>query len=259
MFRSLGVKSTQHSSPAIPDGQRVYAIGDVHGRLDLLKTLIAAIEDDDKVRGKAETSIIMLGDLIDRGPDSAGVLSYLRALSSRTRVSFLMGNHEEMLLSALTSTSTLRAFINYGGRETFLSYNISQEKYEALTIDELYDLIPEIIPYQDIEFIRTFEDYLRVGDYIFVHAGIRPGVAFSSQAEKDFRWIREPFLSHSCDFEYFIIHGHTISDAPEIRHNRIGVDTGAYRSGKLTALGLEGERRWLLSSTTAGTSRKKIA
>lgn len=232
----------------IPDGQRVYAIGDIHGRADLLAGMIAAIDADDLARGSAQTTVILLGDLIDRGSDSAGVIRLAREWQQKRPVRILMGNHEEMFLDALEQEEVMRHFLRFGGREMLLSYPLDPLAYTRAELGEVADLALAVIPEQDITFIRSFEDQVELGDYLFVHAGIRPGVALADQRRADLRWIREAFLDHDESFGRVVVHGHTISDSAQIRHNRIGIDTGAYRSGRLTALGLEGTNRWLLTA-----------
>ena len=231
---------------AIPAGTRVYAVGDVHGRLDLLQALITAIEADDAACRPAQTTMILLGDLIDRGPDSAGVIAAARAWSRQRRVRILLGNHEEMLLRALDSDEVMRHFLRYGGRETVLSYLPDPEAYHRADLAAARALMEAAIPDDDLEFIRSFEDSITIGDYLFVHAGVHPDTALDAQLTGDLRWIREPFLSHAASFGPVVVHGHTITAHPEVRHNRIGLDTGAYRSGRLTALGLQGTQRWLI-------------
>lgn len=237
--------------PAIPDGQRVYAIGDIHGRRDLFDLLIRAIEDDERGRPDAETTIILLGDLVDRGPDSAGVIAAARDLQARRDVRIIAGNHEEMFLQSLESVDTLRHFLRFGGKETILSYPIDRAYYDTLTMEQAQAAMREVVPAADVAFMQGFEDRIEIGDYLFVHAGIRPGVPLFDQMLRDLRWIREPFLSHEEEHGWCVVHGHTITDVPEIRSNRIGIDTGAYMSGRLTALGLEGTERWLIDTGDA--------
>ena len=234
--------------PAIPAGQRAYAIGDIHGRLDLFSALVDAIDADDAARAPAVTTIILLGDLVDRGPDSAGVLRLARQWGERRRVRILAGNHEEMMLGALDSVDMLRRFVNPigGGRETLLSFGISPQDYARASWEELQAMARAAIDADTLAFVQGFEQQIVLGDYCFVHAGIRPGVALTEQIGADLRWIREPFLSTPASHGAVIVHGHTIEDEPQFRPNRIGLDTGAYASGRLTALGLEGGARWLL-------------
>ena len=228
---------------AIPDGQRIYAIGDIHGRLDLFEALIDAIEADDARRGRANTTIILLGDLIDRGPDSAGVVRRARKWRKERHVRILGGNHEDMFLRSFDERDVLRHFIRHGGKETLLSYGVTRKDYRGSTLDELQALMNEYVPEKHRRFVEGFEDAVLVGDYLFVHAGIRPGVALDEQTQHDMRWIREPFLGHKKAHGPVVVHGHTISDDPEDLGNRIGLDTGAFRSGRLTAIVLEGTER----------------
>ena len=234
--------------PSVPPGERVYAVGDIHGRRDLFDALIDAIEADDDSRKPADTSIILLGDLIDRGPDSAGVLAAARDLAARRKVRILCGNHEEMFLHCFDDLELLRHFLRYGGRETMLSYPLDMAQWNAATLEEAQAMMRRVVPAADLDFIRSFEDRIVIGDYCFVHAGIFPGAGIEEQSLNDLRWIREPFLSHRGDYGFVVVHGHTITEAPVIRSNRIGIDTGAYRNGRLTALALEGETRWLLAT-----------
>ena len=242
--------------PNVPAGQRVYAIGDIHGRHDLFEELVGLIEADDAARGagfgNAETTIVLLGDLIDRGPDSAGVLDAAIALCARRPVRLIAGNHEEMLLMAFERREVLRSFITYGGRETLLSYGLDRDGYNEATLDELQALLPSLIPERHLAFMRAMENQVRIGDYLFVHAGIRPGVDLELQRLSDLRWIRREFLEDKRDHGVMVIHGHTIADAVDERANRIGIDTGAYASGVLTAVGLEGTARWYLSTLGDG-------
>ena len=232
--------------PAIPAGQRVYAIGDIHGRRDLFDALVQAIEEDDRSRGPATTTIILLGDLVDRGPDSSGVIAAARDLQARRDVRIIAGNHEEMFLNSFESTDTLRHFLRFGGRETVLSYPVDRRTYDDLTVEQTQEVMRQVVPTADIEFLCGFEDRIEIGDYLFVHAGIRPDVPLPDQAIRDLRWIREPFLSHDGEHGWCVVHGHTIVARVEHWPNRIAVDTGAVRSGVLSCLVLEGDEVALL-------------
>lgn len=248
---------------AIPAGERVYAVGDIHGRLDLLTALIAAIDADDAARPAARSTVVLLGDLVDRGPDSAGCLAAARAWQARRPVRILAGNHEEMFLLAFEKEDVLRSFLRHGGRETVLSYPVDPAAYAAADFAGVQALMHEAIPAEDRAFVGSFESSLRVGDYLFVHAGIRPQVPLDAQRDADLRWIREPFLGFSGDHGCVVVHGHTITDEPVIRANRIGIDTGAFCSGRLTALALEGTDRWLIEARenngTPGVHTRSIA
>jgi serine/threonine protein phosphatase 1 len=238
-------------SAKVPDGERVYAIGDIHGRLDLFEDMIAAIEADDSRRGPAETTVILLGDLVDRGPDSAGVIEAARAWSFRRKVRVLAGNHEEMFLESFADIEVLRHFLRYGGQETVLSYPVDPALYQAVSLEDLQDLMRAAVPQEHLDFLRGAEDALVIGDYLFVHAGIRPGVPLEKQRTSDMRWIRERFLAHEGTHEHIVVHGHTITPEVEEMPNRIGIDTGAFMSGRLTALGIEGTERWYLTARDA--------
>ena len=239
--------------PGIPAGERVYAIGDVHGRADLMADMIELVEADDAARAPAQTTVIMLGDLVDRGPASAGVIALARDWGMRRTVRYLQGNHEEMFLSSFTNDNVLRHFLRFGGRETLLSYPITPEEYHRTTLGELQDLMAQRVPRADIAFMAAMENMIRIGDYVFVHAGIRPGVALDEQVVGDLRWIRGEFLDDASPRDFAVVHGHTITPAPEVTPMRIGIDTGAYASGHLTAIGLQGTDRWLIA--TAGETR----
>lgn len=261
MFKKLrSLFSTPAEEPAqpqahVPAGQRVYAIGDIHGRLDLFEQLLAMIEADDAARDEAETQLILLGDLVDRGPESRGVVERAMQLMAAGRTRVLAGNHEEMLLGSLEETETLRHFLRHGGKETLFSYGLTGEEYSRGKLDEIQDRAKALIPANHIAFIKAMENRIVIGDYVFVHAGIRPGVPLDQQVVSDLRWIRREFLDHAEPFGHLVVHGHTITDEPVLRPNRIGIDTGAFASGKLTALGLEGDERWLLTAFIAPEER----
>ena len=240
----------QPRAHAVPAGRRVYGVGDIHGRLDLLDELLARIDQDDRMRGLAESEIIFLGDLVDRGPDSRGVVDRLLALAAGPRpVHFLMGNHEQVFLRALDGDlGALRFLIRIGGRETLLSYGIAEEEYRSLDYEELATLARARVPETHVRFLGSFEKWIEVGDYLFVHAGLRPGIAIEDQSANDLFWIRDDFLRHRDSFGKMVVHGHSITEDIDQRPNRIGIDTGAFASGKLTAIGLEAGERWFLST-----------
>ena len=232
----------------VPEGERVYAIGDIHGRNDLFLALAEAIERDDSQRGPADTTVILLGDLVDRGPDSAGVIATAREWARHRRVRMIAGNHEEMFLLAFDRESALRNFLRFGGQETVLSYPVDAQAFQMASFDEAQAMMDAAVPIEDREFLEGFEDAIRIGDYVFVHAGIQPGVALDEQRRHELRWIREPFLSHEGCHGCVVVHGHTITEDADVRGNRIGIDTGAFMSGRLTALGLEGTARWFIQT-----------
>lgn len=247
-LRKNAVKSGH--APNLPPGLLIYAIGDIHGRDDLFAQLLIRIAKDRSTREYQRCVLILLGDLVDRGPDSDKVVE--RALSlgpNFDKVHHLIGNHEECMLAALSGdVRALRYFSKIGGDATIRSYINDEAIYEAASFDELATLFPECVPQSHVNFLRRGEDMVRYGGYVFVHAGVRPGVSLDNQVSVDLRWIRDEFLSANTDFGGIIVHGHTISEQVEMRPNRIGIDTGAYCFGALTALGLEGANQWVVQA-----------
>lgn len=236
--------------PSVPAGTRYYVIGDIHGRLDLYEAMIGAIEEDDRLSPPADTRIVLLGDLVDRGPDSAGVIARTRRWQETARVRVLAGNHEEMFLAAFEKPEALRHFLKHGGRETVLSYGLSKKQFAAIELEELFERLPTLVPQADRDYMAAFETMIRAGDYVFVHAGIDPTRPLNEQKRSDLLWIRERFLSHEGPLEKVVVHGHTIFDKVMDCGNRIGIDTGAFRSGVLTALVLEGDQRRTIQTCT---------
>ncbi len=228
---------------SVPSGERVYVIGDIHGRFDLFEGLIKAIEDDDKAASAAKTTVILLGDLIDRGPESAGVIKLAKLWREYRDIRFLAGNHEEMFLESFDDKEVLRHFLKHGGRETILSYGVTKEEFNNASTKELQKIMLQKVPREDREFLAQFEDMIAIGDYLFVHAGINPNKPLEEQKPRELRWIREPFLKHKEKHSHVVVHGHTITEEIDERKNRIGIDTGAYRFGRLTVLVLEGDGR----------------
>ncbi|MGE0775872.1 MAG: metallophosphoesterase family protein [Sphingomonadaceae bacterium] len=248
LFRKPQAPVSRLAIARVPEGQRVYAIGDVHGRFDLLIGLLKRIKIDSEERGEADTHVVLLGDLIDRGPHSAQVLEYLRSHRDIfATFHFIAGNHEEAMLATLGlyELPMQNGWLNVGGRETLCSYGADPASFRDEGLDGAA-LIRRHVPRTHLDFLESFEESVRIGDYLFVHAGIRPGVAIEQQRGDDMRWIRRDFLDDERDHGVVVVHGHSITAEPDIRHNRIGIDTGAYKSGMLTALALEGEDRWLM-------------
>ena len=249
----FGFSSRQQSPPSGPEGYRAYVVGDIHGRLDLLEDLLAKIHAELQHRPAAKTLLVFVGDLIDRGPASAHVLERLRTYKRPgIKTVFLLGNHEEVLLRILAGDAELITNWRwFGGSECLESYGVEPSQFAQLSNEEALAIVREAIPREHVKFLETFVDSCRFGDYLFVHAGIRPGVELEQQSQNDLRWIREPFLLDDRDHGVVVVHGHTISEEVELLPNRIGIDTGAYRSGILTALGIEGAEQWLID--TRGT------
>ena len=253
---SIMRSSRRHrAKPTVPRGLRVYAVGDIHGCAHLLDELIARIDADWRGRPAARKAIVFLGDYIDRGPDSAGVIDRLRALavSWKGEAAFVMGNHEEVLVRILDGeTALLEDWLRFGGRECLLSYGADPDALSSAAANERLEQIRAVVPQAHQRFLRDLVDTVRIGDYLFVHAGIRPGVDLRQQTHSDLRWIRAPFLDDAVsDHGVTVVHGHTIVDEVEWRRNRIGIDTGAYWSDRLTALVVEGEEQRLLSTEPA--------
>jgi serine/threonine protein phosphatase 1 len=238
-------------APSLPEGERVYAIGDVHGRLDLLNELLTLIDRDDEARPAARTTLILLGDLIDRGPHAASVVERMMRLHAASdRFHAIKGNHEEVMLAALGGDeAAMRLFLRIGGIQTLESYGVGLD--DLPDGEEIETLIPRMqaaIPPDHAAFLAAMENSVEMGDYLFVHAGIRPGVPIADQDPVEQRWIRDSFLDHLGHHGRMVVHGHSITAEPVLRPNRMGIDTGAYYSGVLTALGLEGTEHWLLQT-----------
>jgi serine/threonine protein phosphatase 1 len=246
--RLLSTLTAGPAKASAPEGERIYAIGDVHGRADLLADLLRQIDEDHSARPRARRTIVFLGDLIDRGPESSTVVETVRRMAlSDGGVHWLKGNHEEMFLQALDgSVQTMRLFAQNGGRETLLSYGVTDTEFDNGSFSELIELAAERVPAEHRSFLAQGAASLTLGDYFFVHAGVRPGVAFAQQSEKDMRWIRDEFLGFEGELEKVVVHGHSIAMEVQQHPHRIGIDTGAYKTGVLTALVLDGmDRRFL--------------
>jgi serine/threonine protein phosphatase 1 len=242
-----------HNGPRGPKGRRAYVVGDIHGRLDLLDQLLADIHRDLEAGRPDKVLLVFLGDLIDRGPHSSQVVERLRTYRHRgVRPVFILGNHEEVLLRIVDGESALIAKWRwFGGAECLKSYGVDPASLAGLDEDSALTTVRRAIPPEHIEFLRGFVDTCRFGDYVFVHAGIRPGVELEQQRQSDLRWIREPFLLDEGNYGFVVVHGHSISNGVDERPNRIGIDTGAYRTGTLTALAIEEDRRWFVDTALA--------
>ena len=237
-------------SPAGARGYRAYVVGDVHGRLDLLDALLDKIHADMEQRAPRETILVFVGDLIDRGPSSAGVIERLRNYQRPgVRPVFLLGNHEEVLLRILDGEASLIPnWLRFGGAQCLASYGGDPRLLAGLSDDQAVAAVREAVRPEHAQFIREFVDTFRFGDYLVVHAGIRPGIALDEQHQADLRWIREPFLLDDSDHGFVVVHGHTIHRKVQEKGNRIGIDTGAFAHGVLTALAIDGPDRWFLEA-----------
>jgi len=233
------------AAPAIlPPGQRVYAVGDVHGCMDRLAALHEMIAEDIAERPAARTTLVHLGDYVDRGTDSAQVIDWLinRPPVPADTIINLMGNHEQMMLAAVAGADAEAAslWLTNGGADSLLSWGVSRSVPPAEWASR--------IPLQHLIFLRDLTICHRVGPYLFVHAGIQPGVPLDRQTRHDMIWIREPFLSSRADHGAVIVHGHTPKRQPLVQPNRIAIDTGAVLGGALTCLVLEGDKLAFLQS-----------
>ncbi len=239
--------------PKIPEGVLIYAIGDVHGELFQLERLLGKIEADALRRDADRKIIIFLGDVIDRGGHSRDIIGSLGKdpfVLPEFEVICLKGNHEQVMLDFFDHPETSQAWFQYGGVETLASYGIRAgartEAPEKLA--QLRDEALLAIPTRDVAFLRSLKTRFTLGDYFFVHAGVRPGITLDRQSAEDLLWIREPFLSSTQFHEKIIVHGHTVHAEPQNLPNRIGIDTGAYATGILTSLVLHGDQGCFLQS-----------
>jgi len=246
-------KSASQSAPTTSPGVRIYAIGDIHGRLDLLDALSRMIEDDLRsapVDGEAVA--VFLGDYIDRGLHSAGVLERLSSGAFPTPIVALRGNHEATLRDFLANPDLLEEWRRFGGLETLASYGVDvKEPMRGRNYERARNDLAEALPDRHLSFLDHMLLSWEAGDYFFCHAGARPNVALSRQTEHDLLWIRDEFNDYRGSFEKIIIHGHTPVSEAEVLPNRINIDTGAYATGVLTCLVLEGAGRRFIATAPA--------
>jgi serine/threonine protein phosphatase 1 len=252
--------STSHV-PSGPRGHRAYVVGDVHGRLDLLERMLELVEADFAERPARRATLVFVGDLIDRGADSAGVVERLRTYRhAGIGTAFILGNHEEVLLRILGGDSSLvDKWRWFGGKECIASYGADAAEFGRLDAQAALEQARTLVPKEHVEFLMSFADSCRFGDYLIVHAGVRPGVEFERQSQEDLRWIRAPFLTYAGDHGFTVVHGHTIVPDVVETENRIAIDTGAYRSGRLTALVIEGKERRYLTATSPAVGGSSIS
>jgi len=235
----------------VPDGAVVYAVGDVHGERRLLDGLLEAIAADAAALPPGtDRHLVFIGDYVDRGLESRSVLDLLTGDPlPGFRKRFLLGNHEASMLHFLEDPQGGGAWLEFGGLETLASYGVAASVAPGpAKRAALRDRLDAALPAAHRHFLRTLEHRVELGDYLFVHAGVRPGRALDRQVLEDLLWIREPFLSSARDHGKVVVHGHTVVEAPELLPNRIGIDTGAYATGVLTALVLAGTERRVLQT-----------
>jgi calcineurin-like phosphoesterase family protein len=235
--------------PKLPEGELLYAVGDIHGRADLLADLLRQIEIDAAGRNASKTTLVFVGDYVDRGPDSRGVVEMLlHDLPPGFDALFLKGNHEALLLDFVADPDMLNHWRINGGGATMESYGVDVAGLLAAKASPVvwHAVFTAKLPEPHLAFYESLRLRVAVGDYIFVHAGIRPGVPLDAQDETDLIWIRHEFLDAAESFGPVVVHGHTPKDAPVVKPNRIGIDTGAVFTGRLTALRLQdGEQGFL--------------
>ncbi|HXC56175.1 MAG TPA: metallophosphoesterase family protein [Rhizomicrobium sp.] len=238
--------------PRLPDGHLAYAIGDIHGRSDLLRILIAKIAEDAKTRltpGRRPT-VVFIGDYVDRGPDSRGVIDFLlNELPPGWDYRFLKGNHEETLLAFLNDPTIGESWREFGGLQCLTSYGVAvQRNGAAMDWPAMAAAFAAALPPAHFDFLSKLLLRETIGDYVFVHAGVRPGIPLEYQSERDLLWIREEFTAGRRALPQTVVYGHTPNPQVVTGPGRICVDTGAYATGTLTAAGFNGADVWYLST-----------
>ena len=228
--------------PQLPEGVRIYAISDIHGCAHLLRPMLRVI-DADVARSRPRYAVeVFMGDYIDRGPDTRATLDVLVERSRRGNAVFLKGNHEAFLVSVFEDPSLFEDWIAVGGAQTLMSYGLPPPDLKR---DEPASIMRDLIramPTEHLEFLDNLRLSFSCGDFFFVHAGVRPGVPLAEQTERDLLWIREDFLRSEQQFGKYIVHGHTPVRQPELLPNRTNIDTGAYATGNLTLMSIQGSR-----------------
>lgn len=244
-------ESVAAGGPRAPHGRRVYAIGDIHGRIDLLRQLHRRMHEDAAAAPGVDKVVVYLGDYVDRGPGSFAVVDLLlhEPLAGFEAV-HLRGNHEDLLLRFYADGTAAATWFMNGGVATLESYgvDVSDLLSDIAAPTTMWRRFRRLLPPTHLDFFRRLKTRHEEGDYLFVHAGVRPGVALADQREADLLWIRGDFLDSDEDFGKVVVHGHSISAEPEVRANRIGIDTGAFYSDRLTCLVIEGETRRFLAT-----------
>jgi serine/threonine protein phosphatase 1 len=237
--------------PSLPAGLRVYAVGDVHGRLDLLNELLVRIDADLALRPAMRPVYVFLGDYIDRGSSSRETIDKLIEHEKTNECVFLKGNHELIAIKCLRDPGLFDQWLRLGGVETLMSYGVAPETFaNGKPIAEIQSAFHAAMPQAHFRFFRDLQNSFSCGDFFFAHAGVRPNVDLSLQKESDLLWIREEFLSSTQDFGKIVIHGHTPTSEIEVGPNRVNIDTGAFATGRLTCLVLEGERLSIIDTSS---------
>ncbi|MDB5510731.1 MAG: serine/threonine protein phosphatase [Enterovirga sp.] len=237
-------------APRLPEGLRVYAVGDIHGRVDLLQRMRDLIAADMKRSRPDAVQIVLLGDYVDRGPNSKGVLELLATGDAfPAPVLPLLGNHEAMLLDFLHRPESGETWRRFGGIETVHSYGVDVASFRTGTqLAATSERLRLSLPAEHLAFLHRLALSHAVGGYFFCHAGVRPGIPLDQQREEDLLWIRDEFIGSDQEFGAVVVHGHTPGEQPMVRENAIGVDTGAYITGRLTCVALEARGASFLST-----------
>lgn len=239
MWRQL-ISGTKQRLPRLPDRVRIYAVGDVHGRADLLDQVLSRIDADLTAYPECHPLQVFLGDYIDRGPFSRAVLDRLIKRARTHEIVCLKGNHETYVFEFLQNPAILADWRQLGGLETLMSYGLRPSmKADIAEQLELAKALAASLPKHHRQFLRNLSNSFACGDFFFVHAGVKPGIPLEQQREEDLLWIRDDFLLCEHDFGKIVVHGHTPVLEPDIRPNRINIDTGAYATGRLTCLIIE--------------------
>jgi len=242
---------THGSTGQVKHSERVYAIGDIHGRFDLFGRLVAQVARDNAARPIAKTQIVLLGNIIDRGPDSARMIKgCMQITASNDNLVVLKGNHEDMMADALGGNLTVYGhWLHFGGRETLLSWGVHPNVANGPATKDNLAAAAQAVGEEVVDWLQRLPLHHKHGPYLFVHAGIRPGVAIDEQEPDDFMWIEDEFLNYEMSHDFIVVHGHSlVGDRAAILPNRIGINTDAYTTGRLTALGIDNCSTWTLST-----------
>ena len=236
----LSVLRRKQPPSRLPDGIRIYAIGDVHGRADLLEQVFTRIDTHIAAYPVDRPIQVLVGDYIDRGPNSREVLERLIERARSSEMVLLKGNHETLVLEFLRNPSMLQSWSQMGGLETLMSYGLTPSlNADAKTQKELAIALRAALPKSHFMFLEGLRSSFSCGGFFFAHAGVRPGVPLAEQSETDLLWIRDEFLRYEGKFDKIVVHGHTPVRAVDMRPNRINIDTGAYATGKLSCITIE--------------------
>jgi serine/threonine protein phosphatase 1 len=244
MLKSWSIKQRK---PRLPDGICIYAVSDIHGCVDQLRDVFTAIDHHISRARPVRAIHVFLGDYIDRGPSSRQAIDLLVMRAQRHECVFLKGNHEAMLFELLRDPAKFEGWKQFGGLQTLISYGLKPSSNPDLKEQkELISTLARRIPRHHRTFFDNLKRSCTYGDFFFAHAGVKPGVALSRQKEEDLLWIRDEFLLSEANFGKYVVHGHTPVSKPDIRPNRINIDTGAYATGILTLLTIEGDRMFAI-------------